>query len=63
MIQIDNEHNDGVSFGLSDNIILEQSGKTINCKYYDKDNLNSKFKQKQPYLIPTSKHKIAYKTF
>ena len=45
MIQIDNEHNDGVSFGLSDNIILEQSGKTINCKYYDKDNLNSKFKK------------------
>ena len=45
MIQIDSEYNDSVNCGLSDNIILEQNDKTIHCKYYDKDNLNSKFKK------------------
>lgn len=46
MIQTDNEHNnDGVDFGLSDSIVLEQGGKTINCKYYDIDTLNSELKK------------------
>ena len=45
MIQIDSEYNDSVNCGLSDNVILEQNDKTIHCKYYDKDNLNSKFKK------------------
>lgn len=46
MIQTDNEHNnDGVDFGLSDSIVLEQGGKTINCKYYDIDTLNSEFQK------------------
>ena len=43
MILVDREYNDSINLGLSD-IILEQSGKKINCKYYDEGNLNSKFK-------------------
>ena len=57
MILVDRKHNDSVNLGLSGDIMLEQSGKTINRKYYDKATWTQSSKYHW-YLIFKSKHKV-----
>ena len=45
MTNNDREFNECLNLGLSDTILLEQNGKTIKCKYYDKNSLNLNLKK------------------
>ena len=45
MINNDREFNESLNLGVSDTILLEQNGKTIKCKYYDKNSLNLNLKK------------------